>query len=396
MGTTRRVRRALPAVFDGYDGRLLALVAATSLLSVGGRALLPPLLSVIIEDLGITAARAGLALTVMTALSAVCRYPGGRLADDLSRKTVVVAAVASMAVGFAILTGARTYATFVAGTVAVGVGGGLYLPSAFALLSDLFVDRRGQAIGINNAAVSLGGILAAGLAVAVAATTSWRVAFVPVVALLLVVGALMHRWNEEPYVVGPVGLDVRATARRLFANGQVRLMVVSAALVMFVQRGAVAFIPLFLETDKAFGQTLAGAAFGGFYLVGMVATPVTGWVGDRIGHAPVTFGAALVGAAGLVLAVLGTGTLPVTIGVLVFALGMTGFWPGMNAYVLALFPDDSTGGDFGALGTVYLGIGSLGPTYVGVVAEQVSYLAAFASLVPPLLASAVVGAWLSR
>jgi len=389
-----RIRRE-GTLFGGYAGRLLVVVATCSLLTVGGQTVFAPLLPAIIDDLGITSSQAGFALSTMTALSAVCRYPGGRVADQLSRKTVIVAAIGSMIVGLVILTTTTDYGRFLVGTAAVGIGAGLYLPSAFALLSDLFENRRGEAIGLNNAAVNLGGILAAGLAVAVLARTAWRAAFVPFVVLFLVVAALLHRWNDERYVVSRVTLSPRSTARRLFSQSRIRWMLVSAGLVMFVQRGAIAFVPLFLRTEKSFAPTLAAGTYAGFYLVGMVASPAMGRLGDRIGHASVTVRATFIATVGLLVMLLGRGQIPVVLGVLLFALGMTGFWPGMNAYVLALFPDDSMGGDFGALGTVYLGVGSLGPAYVGLVAERTTYLVAFLSLLLPLIASTVLGRWLS-
>lgn len=396
MGETpERVRRGRDAS-NAYRGRMLALVAVCSLLSVGGRSLFSPLLPAIIEDLSLTPSAAGVALSVMTGLSAVCRYPGGRLADQLSRKTVLVPALATMTVGFVGFAVAVDYRTFLVAAVVVGLGAGLYLPAAFALLSDLFVDRRGTAIGVNNAAVNLGGILAAGVAFWVLARTSWRVAFLPVVPLFAASLLAMHRWNAEPYERSRVRLDVRATARRLLARLRIRWMVLSAALVMFVQHGTLTFVPLYLQSEKAFSPFLATVTFAEFFVVGAVATAVTGGIGDRVGHVRAALGATVVASVGLVLLVVGDGPAVVLLGMFAFALGVNGFWPNMNAYVLALFPDESVAGDFGALGTVYLGLGSLGPTYVGVVAESATFGVALAGLVACLVASVAINAGLSR
>jgi len=382
-------------LLGGYTGRLLALVAACSLTTIGGQAVMAPLLPAIIEDLGITSSQVGAALTAMAALSAVCRYPGGRLADHLSRKTVLAVAIGAMTSGFAVLAVTPGYPVFLVGVVIVGVGAGLYLPSAFALLSDLFVGRRGQAIGINNAAVNLGGILASGLAVVVLARASWRAAFVPVVAVFVVLLVLMHFWNDEPYVLVRVSFHPISTARRLLADSRIRWMVISAALVMFVQRGSVAFIPLYLHAEKELSTALAGGFYAGFYLVGMISTPLTGWLGDQIGHTRVVLAATVTAIAGLAVLLVGTTLAAIALGVVVFALGLMGFWPAMNAYVLALFPDGSMGGDFGALGVLYLGVGSLGPAYVGFAAEQTTFLVTFTGLVPCLLVSTGLNAWLA-
>jgi len=60
----------------------------------------------------------------------------------------------------------------------------------------------------------------------------------------------------------------------------------------------------------------------------------------------------------------------------------------MQSYLMDAFPDDSAGGDLGAMRTVYIGLGALGPTYVGTVATAADYRVAFWGLVVALLASA--------
>ncbi len=69
------------------------------------------------------------------------------------------------------------------------------------MLSDRFTAKQGQVFGINNAAFSLGEILAPGLAIAALAVGSWRLAFVPALAILAVVLAFLHRWHHQSYVV---------------------------------------------------------------------------------------------------------------------------------------------------------------------------------------------------
>jgi MFS family permease len=83
-------------------------------------------------------------------------------------------------------------------------------------------------------------------------------------------------------------------------------------------------------------------------------------------------------------------------GVLVFALGLTAFWPVMNTYVMDVAPDTNMGGDFGAIGTIYIGLGSAGTTYVGVVADVASYSVAFAGLSVCLLVTIYLMLRLSR
>lgn len=68
----------------------------------------------------------------------------------------------------------------------------------------------------------------------------------------------------------------------------------------------------------------------------------------------------------------------------------------MQAYLFDYLSDDTIGGDFGAIKTVYTGIGSFGPAFVGIVADKASYSVAFGPLIVCLLASIGILLLLSR
>lgn len=370
---------------SGYSGRLLILVALGAMGSQLGWLVLPPLLPEIIDDLGISSVQAGFGLTLLTLSAAAGRYPGGRLADELSRKTVIGGCLAAWIVGFGLLAVATTYPLFLVGVAVAGFGIGMYVPTAFAQLSDLFVRRRGQAFGINNAAYNVAGIAAPGLAFVVLLVGPWRLSFLLLVVGLVGLAGAVHTLHESEYVLRRVRLGFRETVARTVFDPRVRLVLVVASLVSFVWNGSVSFLPIFLETERGLTSRTAGMAYATLFLVGVVATPVAGWVGDRFGALrtiPVTIGFAVVGLVVLTVA----GTLSVVfVGVVTFAIGLLGFWPVMTAYMMSIFPEDSRGGDYGAIGTVYAGAGSLGPTYVGVAGQYGTYTIAYVGFVGCLL-----------
>jgi MFS family permease len=383
-------------LFGGYSGRLLTVGVLGSMIVSGGQALISPLLPMIIEAFAITRSQAGIALTVMTALAGLARYPGGRYSDSLTRKTVMIAALCLMLPGYGVLALASSYTLFLLGAAVAGIGTGLYTPAVAGLLSDLFVDRRGQAFGINSASISIGGVLASGLATLVLATAPWQAAFPLVVALLVVLAVLLHVWSEEEYGFDRPNLALLTTIRRLLARPKLRETIVALVLLSIVWRGTIGFLPAFLQVDKQLPPEIANATYAGLFVVGMVASPVAGSFGDRWGHALVAAGTAAIGLIGLATLLFATTRSVLFGGVLVFALGLTAFWPVMNTYVMDIAPDSNMGGDFGAIGTIYIGLGSAGPTYVGVVADVASYSVAFAGLSVCLLVTIYLMLRLSR
>lgn len=391
-------------LLTGYSGRLL-LVASLGWTAIQtGRLVLSPLLPTVMDKLAITELQSGMAFSLLWGLYALGQFPSGRLSDALTRKTLLVAGLSLLAVGFSILATASGYPVFLFGAAVVGAGAGLYPTPARALVSDLFVERRGQAFGLHTASGDLGGATAAGLAVAVLAIATWRAAYLPVVAVVVFVALLLHLWGRESYTfpevnedsIADAASDTRSTVGRLFGNRRLRLLLLAYSLYAFTWQSAAGFLPTFLQEAKNFPPGLASGGFAALFVVGALVKPLAGSLGDR-------FGRPRVAAAALALAVLAlagvlsvSGTALVAGGVVVFAAGLMAYPPVMQAFLMDAFPDGSMGGDLGATRTVYIGLGSLGTTYVGFVAGRASYEVAFTGLLACLVVSGAIVVWLAR
>lgn len=377
----------------GYSGQLLIGLSTGYLVIQLGRNILPPLLPAIVEDLSISPFRAGIAISVLSAAYALCMYPGGRLSDRLTRKTVLVAAALVAALGFGVLAVAGSYPALLVGAATVGLGAGLYWISLRGLLADLFVDRRGQAFGIQDALGFAGPIVAAGGAVAVLAVAGWRLSFPPLVAFLLASAAFAHHRIDEPYELVRVELDLVATGWRVFGDRQVRWLVVGYTCGIFAMQAVIGFLPLFLQVERGLPSSYASAGFAVLFFGAVVTMPTSGYLGDRLSHVPVAVGGLCLSILGLLGFVFGPSPAIIGLGILAFGLGIWAFPPVIQAYLMTRFPDESMGGDFGAFKTVYAGMGSLGPTYVGFTAGVVGYTPAFLGLIGLLVAAIVVFLW---
>lgn len=383
-------------LLTGTSGRWSLGLAVGWLVLLLGREALPPMLPAIIEDLAISPSAAGGALTVMWVVYAAAHYPSGRLSDRLTRGTVLVGSLVVALVGFIALALAYSYLNLLIGIALVGIGAGAYFPATRGLLSDLFVKRRGQAIGINIAAGSVGSALAAGLGVLAVSEASWRDSFLPVIGLLLAIIVLFHRWRGDPYVVERVAFGLRTTVKRLFETRLVRRIVIAYTLFAFAWSGVLGFLPTLLHIEQGVSLTVAGGGFALIHVIGIFVGPLAGGVGDRFRRLPVATAALLTSVVGLAAIVLAP-TLPlVVIGIALFAIGMRSYPPVMQAYLLDQLPEASVAGDYGAIKTVYTGVGGLGPTYIGLVAEQATYAVAFGGLGVGLIIGTGILVGLSR
>lgn len=374
--------------FRGYGGRMLASLSLAWAVLQTGRFLLSPLLPSIIAAFDITKATAGLALTGFQLTYAVTQYPSGRLSDRWGRATLLVPGLVVLAAAFLAVGAAPTYLLFAAGAVLLGVGKGLFAIPSRALLSELFVARRGRALGIYTAGTDVGGILAAALAVAALSYATWRAPFLPIAAVLLALTALYVVWNREGYHVARADLGVVETVRRLATTRRQREVLAAYALFYFFVGAFINFLPTYLAEAKAFSEATASLGFSLVFVVGVLVKPVAGSLSDRFSRPALGVGGLLVAVGAMAGLVAASGLPAVAVAVVVLAFGYKVQFPLVDALLLDAAPEENAGGDLGAARALFLGVGALGPTYMGVVSTVAGYPLAFAGLAACLLVAA--------
>lgn len=380
----------------GFSGRILLGLSLGTVGLLAAQLTIAPLLPVIIEEFEITTTAAGLAMTAMWASAALAMYPGGRLSDELTRPSVLVVALATAAVGLLLAVVSPVFSLFVVGLAVLGVGIGLYEPPGMALISDLFVEARGQAYGVISASYNVGSGAAAGLATAALVLGSWRFAFLPTIALLGVVILLFHWWRAEPYAFELTTLHPLAAFRRVTGTRRIRMLVVLFCIQMFVWQGSASFYPTLVSGDLNFGSTVANVAFASIFATGLVVTPLAGWLGDRFGHLRIAVVVPISGALGLTTILVAPGLPGLMVGTFMYAIGLMAFWPLINTEFVNILSESTIGADYGINRAIFFGLGSLGPTYVGFVTDRASIVTAYFGLVGCFVAAAGIVIYLSR
>lgn len=377
-------------LLGGYTGRMLLVTALGWAALQLARFALPPLLPAIRADLGLSLAQAGIVMTVLQAVYAIFQYPSGRFSDDWSRATLLVPALVVLALGCLLVSVATGYGLLLVAVAVFGLGKGLYAIPSRALLSDLFVRRRGQALGIYSAGTDVGGVLASGVAIVAIATAAWRLPFAPLAAVLGALAVLYVFWTEDDYVVRRTDLEVGTTLRRMLATPRQRRTVVAFVLFYFMVNGVLNFLPEYLRVSKGFSPTLASGLFALLFALGLAVKPVSGAVSDRFPRRQVATVGLLVATAALVLLVAVGSFVGVVAAIALFAFGYKAQFPVIDAILLDAAPDDSAGADLGAARAFFLGIGSLGPAFVGFTADILDFAVAFAALAGGLVVAAAI------
>jgi MFS family permease len=219
---------------------------------------------------------------------------------------------------------------------------------------------------------------------------SWELAFVPIAIALGVLIVMTSLTTRMPYEAGQPRLDPLATLRSVADTRSAVVLIVTASIATIVWQGATTFLPTFLHNSKAYSTVQAAYLFATLFGVGILATPTAGYLGDRFGYLKVGILSTVTGSAGIVLLTQARTHFAVLGSIVLFAIGLTSFWPLLWTYLTKQFTQARIGASLGILRTIFFAVGSLGPVLVGVVAESFGYEASF-WLLGILFAGSAVG-----
>jgi predicted MFS family arabinose efflux permease len=248
---------------------VLAILCFVYVLNFLDRQLLSILAKPIQDELGVTDGQLGLIGGLYFALFyCILAIPVGWLADRTNRTRVLAFAcglwsAATMACGLA-----ANYPQLVLARMTVGVGEAGGVPPSYAIISDYFPPgRRGTALGLFNLGPPIGQALGVAFGAAIAATYSWRMAFLVIGAVGVVTAFVVLFGVREPERGGldraagappkvAVGRDVGfwPTVRMFFTTPALLLMALASAATQVITYGAGNFTVLFLMREK--GMTL--------------------------------------------------------------------------------------------------------------------------------------------
>lgn len=379
------LKRSLTAVREELwtDGRgpVLLFVAGGWFLVLGTRFVFPALLPEIKATFDISNTVAGAAITAIWVAYAAVQFPSGALSDRLGERAILVASVLVATVAVAVVAVTPTFAMFLVGAVLFGLGTGLYGPPRVIVLSNTYVRRDSTAIALTFAAGSLGSAALPFLGGRLATRFGWRAGFAVVAVPFLLVSVGLwrslprHASDARRAVEGSAGHVARRLASAV-TDRAVLFAWAAMALSLFVFQGVTAFLPTYLVDVKGFTTETAATVYLVFFVVGAVAQPISGSLGDRFGRRRVLMGLAALGAVPLAILPFGDGLAALT--ALAALLGVRlGLGPLNNAYIADAFPKDIQATGYGFVRTFHVALGATGAVVVGYMADVALFDEAF-------------------
>lgn len=270
-----------------YRWVILSIVFLVFAASYLPRLVYPPLIPEMRVALDLTYTEAGMLMSGFWAGYVVMQFPSGFLSDRIGVKRVIVTAI--MLVGlFGFLTGATSnFFECLIFRFTTGVAAGcIFAPSSSAILRWFPSHERSLAISIFMAASSVGSTVAlASSAVVSSIFGEWKWSFFILSIPAFIAGVFsILLMRENPAIQKTLLGEVKLTSgfTLVFRNWRIWFLSLATFGNLTVYSGTITWAPTYLV--KTFGMTEinAGAIASTMAIVGIFATPLGGFLADKI------------------------------------------------------------------------------------------------------------------
>jgi predicted MFS family arabinose efflux permease len=345
------------------------------------RVVFAPLVQPMAGDFGVEPATLGVVTSAAWLGSAAPRLPTGYLLTKFPRHQVVAASGVVLAAA-ALLTGfATSVAAVTAGAFAMGLASGVYFIAGNPLVSELFSDRVGRAIGIHGGASQLAAVTAPLALSALLVAGEWRHTFFLVSGAAVLATAALVRTARRTALPDGGGTD-----RSLLAAARAQWRLVLAGVVFI---GAAGFLwnALFnlygdyLTATKAIDPATGRLLLSLTFAAGVPAFFLTGRLADRVPNVPLIL--SIIGSFTLCVFALTAvqGVLAVAAVSLLLGFVIHSLFPAMDTYLLSALPDRHRGSAYAIYSASMMAVQALGSGAVGLaVARGLGYTAVFRGL----------------
>ncbi len=367
----KKITRGIGFLRTDDRGKVLLAVSIGWFLSIGVRLVYPVILPQLRVTYDLDLATAGLLITVLWWAYAIGQAPAGILGDRFGERIMLSASTIVSAIMLLLVVLAPWPSVLFGMTALFGFATALFGIARYTVISKLFSDRDGTAMGITLAAGSIGNIVLPVAAGAIAAVTAWQFGLGFTIPFFFLVG--VYLWWVVPSDLAGNGSGTlsKTTVQSIATEFRKPTVVLVTALLLLefgIWQAFSGMYPTYLVEIKGVQASTAAILFGFYFAIGAVIQPIAGTAYDRIGikRAMPAF---------LLPTVIGLIALPFTEGFVQIVI-VTVFTGCMMAniaiampYLTSVLHEDVQGAGLGIIRTGYMMFGATSPLLFGVFAD---------------------------
>lgn len=355
-------------------GSLLAMVFLVNL----GRLIFAPIIQPAAAEFEVTAAALGIVASAAWMGSAAPRLPTGYLLTRVPRHYVVIG-TGSLLVVTSLLTGlSQTVTQLTIGAFLMGMSSGMYFIAANPLVSELFPNRVGQAIGIHGMSSEFAAVMAPVIISVVLLVGNWRLSF-GIIAITAAVVTVVLVWATRRTPLPEAGTDDRS----LLAAGRAQWPLILTGIAIigsigFLWNGLFNLYGDYLDLVKGIDPGTGRIMLSTMFAAGMPAFLVSGRLADRFSNVPLFIAIGTAFVIGVFALTVVEGLVAIALASVFIGVAMFSLVPIVDRYLLATLPDHHRGSAYALYSSSMMFVQALGSGAIGMmVVRGIDYSLAF-------------------
>ena len=355
----------------------IALLGAAHSLNHSLFVIAPPLLTLIMSDLGVSKSVMGAVATIASMLYGVGALVGGPLGDRIGEnRTITLCLMFSGLSTFIMLAASATQSIYVyaIALILMASWASLYHPTANSLISKTFKGKVAETMGLHGVGGTLGVVLTPSIAWFLGVNFGWSWAFIVFGVLCILLALIfLKNFNKVQNREGKSGTIMEALKIR-----ELWTLLIFNIAIGFFMKGVELFFPTYLEENREINSMWASIAYTILLAVGVPGQWIGGKAADKVGSKRVLMATSL----GVCISLLSLLLLPAyNVGIIIFivfyGISFYAHQPALNALTGFLSPQNQRGAVYGVFFFTSFGIGSLSQVMAGYMADAYGFDAAF-------------------
>lgn len=275
----------LEASYSRGKGRILfPLFALTGIFWINffSRIILSPLIVPVQQTFALSISQTGWLFLATSAGYSVALFCSGFVSSRLTHHKTIVLSLLTLGMALGMTGMASCFAWMLAGLFLVGIGGGLYLGSGAASITEVVpIAHWGKAFALHETAPSVAFLAAPLVVEAVFLFGTWRTVLILLAGACFCVGVLYLSFGRAGRFAGqPPSLG---NIRIIVTNPAFWILTVGFGLSIAMEIGVYNLLPLYLVHDFSFVREDANFLLSVSRILGLVTLVGAGWLTDRLG-----------------------------------------------------------------------------------------------------------------
>lgn len=351
----------------------LFYVSLAWFLILSGRYSISNLLPQIRTELGFTWTEAGLTLTIMWLFYAATQFPAGIFSDVKGRKISILLAMSVFSLSYILIGLSFNFVMFFLSLILLGFGTGGYPAVGISMITDIFKEKRGKALGIRDSA----GSLAYGIplfATLIASAYNWRTFFFIWAGFSLISLFMFHRSTQESTLL-PESVSVKERVFdgvKIFKLKQVQLMFFVNLFIAVTWISYMSFFPSLLIVEKGFTEIQAALALGILGIGGFIFKPIIGSLSDHHDKKILIILLSVITALGTIAIVYSTNMYLILLISFIPAFA-TAIFPIISSFLMDVFEEKGRAGKLGFYRSNLILLGSPASAIIGFFADNYDF-----------------------